>query len=70
MNTERLLSADEIAQHLGVSLSLVYRLMASGDIPWHRIASCKRVHPADLQTYLERSRVEYARLPKGTKRHF
>lgn len=65
-----MLTIKEVAKRLNVSLSLAYRLVASGDLPCHAIASCKRVLETDLESYVDRQRVIDTRLPPGYRRHF
>jgi excisionase family DNA binding protein len=49
-------TVEEIARHLKVSRSNVYKLVESGRLPAHRIGSgrgCIRVAKGDLDAYLE-----------------
>lgn len=54
--TDRLLKAVEVAQILNISRSLAYRLLQEGIIPVIRIHQAVRVHPRDLQQYIEENR--------------
>lgn len=65
-----LLSIEETALYLGVSKSLVYRLVSRGEIPHYEIASCKRIKLADLEAYLETRKKVELRLPKSNDQHF
>ena len=65
-----MLTVKEVASELKVSLSLAYRLAASGEIPCYQIASCKRVDERDLRAYLDRQRTETKRPPRRDGRHF
>lgn len=65
-----MLTIRQTAKRLNVSISLVYRLIASGDLPCYEIASCKRVSEEDLQQYLETNRKTSVRLPTSSNRHF
>ncbi len=64
------LTIKEVAERLKISLSLAYRLVASGEIPCYEIASCKRVDEEELLEYLKTRKAEVTKLPPGTKRHF
>lgn len=51
------LKAKDIAQSLGISLSLVYRLMQNGEIKTVHIGRLAKVKPEDLEEYIrERSK--------------
>lgn len=65
-----MLTIRQTAKRLNVSISLVYRLIASGDLPCYEIATCKRVSEEDLQKYLETNRKTSTRLPGSSNRHF
>lgn len=54
--TDRLLKAVEVAKILNISRSLAYRLLQEGQIPVIRINQAVRVHPRDLQQYIEENR--------------
>ncbi len=54
---EKLLKAGEVAKMLEISLSLVYRLMRTGEIPAIRMSShTVRVRASDLEAYIDRCR--------------
>jgi excisionase family DNA binding protein len=53
---DRLLKAVEVAKILNISRSLAYRLLQEGRIPVIRINQAVRVHPKDLQQYIEENR--------------
>lgn len=65
-----LMTIKEVAQRLRISLSLAYRLVASGELRSYQVASCKRVSEEDLEAYLNQSRPENKRPPRGQGRHF
>lgn len=65
-----LMTIQEVARELRVSPSLVYRLVASGELVCHRVAACLRVSQEDLRSYLATRREEPTKLPKPTTRHF
>jgi excisionase family DNA binding protein len=50
--TERLLTADEVADLLRVSTMTVYRLIRRGELPAVRVGRNYRVRSGDLDTYL------------------
>jgi len=54
-NENRLLRAVEIAQILNISRAFAYRLMQQGKIRTVVIAKTRRVRPADLQDFINRS---------------
>jgi excisionase family DNA binding protein len=45
-----------VAGRLGVSTATVYKLVAQGDLPHVRVSNAIRVAPADLDTFIARSR--------------
>ena len=49
----RLLKADEVAEILNVSLGMAYKLMREQKIPTVRIGNARRVHPQDLNNYID-----------------
>ena len=51
-----LLTVREVADQLGVSQGLVYKLIRNGDLESHRIGSAIRVSAQQVEEYLERSR--------------
>ena len=67
---DKLLTIREVAERLRISLSLAYRLVASGEIPCYAIASCKRVDERDLQQYLQRQQQPTVKLPRSSGKHF
>lgn len=52
------LNVDEVAAQLFLSKVTVYRLLHDGGIPSYRFGRAYRVKLADLEAYIERSRVE------------
>lgn len=65
-----MLTIKEVADRLRISLSLAYRLIASGELACHQIAACKRVAEADLQAYLEGQRRRTPTVPRPHHKHF
>ena len=49
-----LLTAEQVAHILQISVSKAYALMASGEIPCVRIGRCVRVKEEDLEAYIQR----------------
>lgn len=54
--TKTYLKAKTIAQVLGISRSKAYQILNSGMIPTVRFGSTVRVHPDDLQEFLNKSK--------------
>lgn len=50
------MSLEEVADSLGVTYQLIYRLVRSGELPSARLGKLYRVAKSDLDTYLERSK--------------
>lgn len=50
------LSLEEVADLLGVTYQLIYRLVRSGELPAVRLGKLYRVSKFDLDGYLERSK--------------
>jgi excisionase family DNA binding protein len=48
----RLLTGDEVAERLQVSLSFAYIMMQRGDIPTVRLGRAVRVRPEDLEEFI------------------
>lgn len=51
-------SIDEVAQILGVSKPLVYRLNGTGELPFFKVGRLRRIRQADLESYIEASMVD------------
>lgn len=66
----KMLTAKETASNLKISLSMVYRLISTGELPSYAIGGCLRVSEADLMQFLDTKRQEPAKLPDSQKRHF
>ncbi len=56
MKQQNLLKIEEVAERLGVSRALVYRLIQGGVLPRIKIAGATRVAPEDLERFIESSR--------------
>ena len=50
------MSLEEVADMLGVTYQLIYRLVRSGELPAVRLGKLYRVSQDDLNSYLERSK--------------
>ena len=56
MGNEGYMSLEEVADMMGVTYQLIYRLVRSGESPAVRLGKLYRVSRADLDAYLERSK--------------
>ncbi len=56
MSSEEYKSLEEVADMLGVTYQLIYRLVRSGELPAVRLGKLYRVSSRDLDAYLERSK--------------
>ena len=54
------MSLEEVADFLGVTYQLIYRLVRSGELPAARLGKLYRVSRTDLSAYLERTKREAA----------
>ena len=50
------LSLEEVAELLGVTYQLIYRLARTGDLPTIRVGKLYRISRKDLEAYLEQSK--------------
>ena len=55
-HTTRLLSAEELAQELGVGRTTAYSLLWSGAIPSMKLGRLRRVRREDFETFLAECR--------------
>lgn len=53
---DSLLTVNEVSKLMAVARATVYKLMANGELPWHKIGKCRRVALADLQEFLRNAR--------------
>jgi len=58
MTTKKLMTADEIANVLGISRSKAYRLMRLKEIPTITIGKNVRVSKVDLESYISKNRID------------
>jgi excisionase family DNA binding protein len=57
LSTAELLTIEEAARRIRMSVRHVRRLIAEGAIAHHRLGRSIRFHPADLEAYLAANRV-------------
>lgn len=57
--TERLLSAEDLAQRLGVGRTTAYSLLWSGTIPSMKVGRLRKVRREDLESFIK------ARMERG-----
>jgi len=57
-NPNQLLSADQVAERLGISIALAYRLMKSGELPTVRFIGSVRVLETDLESFIQAHKSE------------
>lgn len=60
------LSLEEVADFLGVTYQLIYRLVRTGELPAARLGKLYRVSRKDLESYLERAKKDAAAVGGGT----
>ena len=51
-----LLTANEVAEILHVSRSYAYQLLDRGRLPYIQIGKSRRVHPEDLQKFIQENK--------------
>jgi excisionase family DNA binding protein len=56
-NAVELLTVDQAAERLGMSVRHVRRLLAERRVAYHRLGRAVRLHPADLDAYVAATRV-------------
>jgi excisionase family DNA binding protein len=56
--SEKYMSIEEVAELLGVTYQLIYRLVRSGDLSAARVGKLYRITPSDLDAYLAKSKAE------------
>lgn len=65
-----MLTPKQLAARLSLSLSMVYRLLANGELECYRFGSAYRVSEDQLNAFLQRQKVETQKsIPRG-RRHF
>jgi len=56
--TKKLLSADELAQELGIGRTTAYALLWSGQTPSMKIGRLRKIRRGDVEAFIE-ARTEY-----------
>lgn len=65
-----MMTPKQLSQRLSLSVSMIYRLLTSGDLECYRFGSAYRVSEEQLNAFLQRQKVETQKsIPKG-RRHF
>ena len=54
--TARMLSVEDVATHLDISLKTVRRMIANGELRVHRIGRSIRISEADFQSFISTRR--------------
>lgn len=68
--TYKMLTPKQLAERLSLSLSMVYRLLANGELECYRFGAAYRVSEEQLNAFLQKQKVEtHRKLPKA-RRHF
>jgi len=49
-----MMTVKEVAEHLGVSRGLVYKLVSDGELDSYRVGATIRITPEQVREYLER----------------
>lgn len=65
-----MLTPKQLAARLSLSLSMVYRLLANGDLECYRFGSAYRVSEDQLNAFLQRQKVETQKSMPKVRRHF
>ena len=65
-----MLTPKQLAARLSLSLSMVYRLLSSGELECYRFGSAYRVSEEQLSQFLQRQKVETLKVLPKSRRHF
>lgn len=65
-----MLTPKQLAERLSLSLSMVYRLLTSGELECYRFGSAYRVSEEQLNQFLQRQKVETRKVLPKARRHF
>ncbi len=65
-----MLTPKQLAARLSLSLSMVYRLLSSGELECYRFGSAYRVSEDQLNAFLQRQKVETQKSILKARRHF
>ncbi|MEO1528032.1 MAG: helix-turn-helix domain-containing protein [Planctomycetota bacterium] len=60
----------QIAEKLQISLSMVYGLLARGELACHEFGNCKRISEGDLESFLSSRRNDGPKRPSPRGKHF
>jgi excisionase family DNA binding protein len=52
MSSEKWLSVEEIAEHLGISKETIYRWLEKGKIPAHRVGKLWKFRPSEVDEWV------------------
>ena len=65
-----MLTPRQLADRLSLSLSMVYRLLTSGELECYRFGSAYRVSEEQLNQFLQKKKVETPTVLPKARRHF
>ena len=65
-----MLTPKQLADRLSLSLSMVYRLLTSGELERYRFGSAYRVSEEQLTQFLQKQKVETRKVLPRARRHF
>ena len=65
-----MLTPRQLADRLSLSLSMVYRLLTSGELECYRFGSAYRVSEEQLTQFLQKQKVETRKVLPKARRHF
>ena len=65
-----MLTPKQLSEKLALSLSMVYRLLASGELECYRFGSTYRVSEEQLHQFLQKQKVETRKTIPKSRRHF
>ena len=65
-----MLTPKQLADRLSLSLSMVYRLLTSGELECYRFGSAYRVSEEQLNQFLQGKKVETRKVLPKARRHF
>ena len=65
-----MLTPKQLAARLSLSLSMVYRLLSSGELECYRFGSAYRVSEEQLNQFLQKQKVETRKTIPKARRHF
>lgn len=68
MSTEKWLSVEEIAEHLGISKETIYRWLEKGKIPAHRVGKLWKFRPSEVDEWVLNGNAADSEQEKPTKK--